>query len=80
MLGFFSKFIIFNCSFVHSSCLSVLTALSPKLPELLIGSVADIDAYEILLQIGFSTPQFEQVSRQIIGPFIFGCVPLLATN
>ena len=45
-----------------SSCLKMLIALSPDLVALVTDDILDTDAYEQLLQIGFSTPAFEQVS------------------
>ena len=43
-----------------SSCLRMLVALSPDLVALVTDDILDTDAYEQLLQIGFSTPAFEQ--------------------
>ena len=45
-----------------SSCLRMLIALSPDLVALVTDDIVDKDAFEQLLQIGFSTPAFEQVS------------------
>lgn len=45
---------------ITSSCLTVLSHLSPKLTSLLTNDVVDFDAYQILLQMGFSTPSFDQ--------------------
>ena len=45
-----------------SSCLKMLIALSPDLITLITDDIIDHAAYEQLLQIGFSTPAFEQVS------------------
>ena len=44
-----------------SSCFKMLIALSPDLIALLTDDIIDHAAYEPLLQIGFSTPAFEQV-------------------
>ena len=44
-----------------SSALRSLIALSPDLIALITDDVVDVHAYEQLLQIGFSTPAFEQV-------------------
>ena len=46
---------------IISSCLNMHFYLSPNLTSLLTNDVTDFDAYEVLLQIGFSTPTFEQV-------------------
>ena len=46
-----------------SSCLRMLIALSPDLVALVTDDIVDKDAFEQLLQIGFSTPAFEQVSK-----------------
>ena len=40
----------------------MLIALSPDLVALVTDDIVDKDAFEQLLQIGFSTPAFEQVS------------------
>ena len=45
---------------IVSSCLSMLTFLTPDLTALLSNNLIDYDAYEILLGIGFSTPTFER--------------------
>ena len=39
----------------------MLIALSPDLVALVTDDIVDKDAFEQLLQIGFSTPAFEQV-------------------
>ena len=39
----------------------MLIALSPDLVALVTDDLVDTDAFEQLLQIGFSTPAFEQV-------------------
>ena len=48
-----------------SSCFKMLIALSPDLIALLTDDIIDHAAYEPLLQIGFSTPAFEQVFLNI---------------
>ena len=47
-----------------SSCLRMLLALSPDLVSLMTDDIIDHDAFEQLLQIGFSTPAFEQDESQ----------------
>ena len=44
-----------------SSCFKMLISLSPDLVALVTDDIVDSEAYEQLLQIGFSTPAFEQV-------------------
>ncbi len=46
---------------IISSCLSMLISLSPDLVALVTDDIVDYASYEQLLQIGFSTPAFEQV-------------------
>ena len=48
-----------------SSCLRMLIALSPDLVALVTDDIVDKDAFEQLLQIGFSTPAFEQVQFKL---------------
>ena len=51
---------------IISSTLSMLSSLSPKLTALLTHDLIDLEAYPILLQIGFSTPAFEQVKFDLV--------------
>ena len=53
-----------------SSCLKMLIALSPDLIALITDDVIDHAAYEQLLQIGFSTPAFEQVGSTFINGLV----------
>ena len=46
-----------------SSCLKMMISLSPDLVALITDDIMDIEAFEQLLQIGFSTPAFEQVKK-----------------
>ena len=47
-----------------NAVLGMLRSLSPDITELVTGNIADIGAYEQLLQIGFSSPTFEQEVRK----------------